>query len=109
MPQSLHALTLLRTYTWLAGLSPTKITANPGVMPCALMAATRCVTSVRIWAARALPSIICAVIRVSSTGRGMGKRVRRVPACSGEVMRPRPLQSPSVSCLVAVRLHPVRS
>ena len=58
MPEASVCLPLLRTYTWLAGSSPTSTTARPGLKPCSRSSAcTRVATRSRNFAANALPSI----------------------------------------------------
>ena len=63
MPASSHALFLFRTYTCDAGLSPTIITARPGVIP---VLAIKCSVSflmrARVSAAILFPSIILAIV-----------------------------------------------
>ena len=89
-PLSWQALTLLRTYTWLAGFSPTKITAKPGVMPLALSAAVRLVTSARSFCERAFPSILCAVI-VKPCSRVVQVKTPARLMFTGVVRKARPL------------------
>jgi uncharacterized protein (DUF2237 family) len=48
------------------GLSPTRTTARPGVVPRALRAVARWATSARSWRERALPSMSWAVIAVDT-------------------------------------------
>src|SRR5918999_2968709 len=60
IPASSHALPFIRTYTWLAGSSPTRITARPGRSPRARSRWTLCATSARIDAAIAVPSMTSA-------------------------------------------------
>ncbi len=46
-PSACAVFTLFRTYTWLAGFSPTITTASPGVIPFVFSSATRAATSSR--------------------------------------------------------------
>src|SRR5438093_8443240 len=67
MPTRSQARRLLRTYTWLAGSSPTRTVARPGFgPPAATNSATPAAVSACIVSARALPSRIRAGIDGSS-------------------------------------------
>ena len=64
MPTSVAARSLLRTYTWLAGSSPTRMTVSEGVIPLLESCCTSCFSPSLIFPANAFPSRIC-VIEVS--------------------------------------------
>src|SRR5690242_5655813 len=58
MPSSREVASLLRTYTALAGSSPTSTTLKPGVIPCALRRSTSARTSLCTRSAIAVPSMM---------------------------------------------------
>ena len=66
MPHWAQSLILPRTYTWLAGFSPTRMTARQGLTPWAFSAVTFSAASALVAAANALPSIILAPMIVPS-------------------------------------------
>src|SRR5438093_1515750 len=61
-PASPQALPFMRTYTWEAGLSPTRTTASPGVTPRALSRSSSDASSARISRAIAVPSMSLALL-----------------------------------------------
>ena len=62
MPASAQDLRFIETYLWEAGSSPTRTVARPGTTPCARSFVAASLTSARMSAAIALPSMMRAVM-----------------------------------------------
>ena len=76
MPHSAQSLALPRTYTWLAGFSPTSTTARQGCTPRSCKAQTLAAASALTAAASVFPLMMAALIRhppSSGPGRRQGR------------------------------------
>src|SRR5512133_114824 len=106
MPASMHAFSLARTYTALAGSSPTSTTVRPGVTPRAISAAASRATSARTCLAMATPSMSLAASTPSSTLAGNVYGPLFTDGDNLDLPRILQLGFPPTRDLVGERLHP---
>src|SRR5579871_6553039 len=114
MPAAWQALRLLRTYTWLAGLSPTSTAARPGRTPCAWTSAcTAAAVSACMVCANCLPSSSLAAMPTSSQAlmgqtllSAFGGRADSNVCPTGSMCRRSAHGPRSLHRLIEIEIHP---